>query len=346
MEERKLYKQRYVCEYIWIGGKNEIRSKTKVIELYTSDTQYILSDFPIWNYDGSSTWQADSDSNTEVILKPCAVYRDPLRTNTYTRNVLILCDTYDSNDEPLSTNTRYHANMLFDRKLDEIPWFGIEQEYFIEFNENFKSSNIFIMPREGEHYCGKAAFSSVERKIVEEHLFACIKAGLLISGINAEVTDRQWEFQIGPCVGISAGDQMIIARYLLERIAEKYDAIINYYPKPYLNVNGSGCHVNFSTLAMRSKNGMEIISECMNKLELAHKKHIQVYGIDNNLRLTGTHETSSCNTFSWGVGTRNTSIRIPNQTVKEGCGYFEDRRPASNIDPYVVTSIIFETCCL
>lgn len=346
MENIRQDTNKYICEYIWIGGKNEIRSKTKVIEMCDSRIPYVLSDFPIWNYDGSSTWQANGEVNTEVILKPCAVYKDPLRTTNDTCNVLVLCDTYDINDEPLSTNSRFHANMLFARKLDEVPWFGLEQEYFIEFNENFKTSNIFTLPRDGEHYCGRAAFSSLERKITEEHLFACINAGLLISGINAEVTDRQWEFQIGPCVGISAGDQMIIARYLLERISERYDAIINYYPKPYLNVNGSGCHVNFSTSSIRSTNGIKIIEDCMNKLEAAHKKHIQVYGLDNQLRLTGIHETSSCEKFTWGVGTRNTSIRIPNQTVKDGYGYFEDRRPASNIDPYIVSSTIFETCCL
>ena len=77
-----------------------------------------------------------------------------------------------------------------------------------------------------------------------------------------------------------------------------------------------------------------------------HQDHITVYGADNHLRLTGIHETSSIDKFTWGVGTRNTSIRIPNQTFKDKCGYFEDRRPAANVDPYLSTSIIFETCCL
>ena len=97
---------------------------------------------------------------------------------------------------------------------------------------------------------------------------------------------------------------------------------------------------------MRNSNGLTEIMNCMEKLEQKQKEHIAVYGKHNELRLTGKHETSDINKFSYGIGTRNTSVRIPNQTVKDNCGYFEDRRPASNIDPYQATSIIFKTCCL
>jgi glutamine synthetase len=71
-----------------------------------------------------------------------------------------------------------------------------------------------------------------------------------------------------------------------------------------------------------------------------------VYGSDNQKRLTGIHETAPYDIFSGGIGTRNTSVRIPTQTSKDMCGYFEDRRPASNMDPYLVTSSIYKTCCL
>ena len=61
------------------------------------------------------------------------------------------------------------------------------------------------------------------------------------------------------------------------------------------------------------------------------------------MRLTGHHETSSMDVFSWGVGTRHTSVRIPNSVVKDGKGYFEDRRPASNCDPYLVSDRMLST---
>jgi glutamine synthetase len=64
------------------------------------------------------------------------------------------------------------------------------------------------------------------------------------------------------------------------------------------------------------------------------------------MRLTGAHETSSIRDFSYGYSTRDTSIRIPAQAIVEERGYFEDRRPASNCDPYQVTQRMLETVYL
>jgi glutamine synthetase len=54
-------------------------------------------------------------------------------------------------------------------------------------------------------------------------------------------------------------------------------------------------------------------------------EHIAVYGEDNELRLTGKHETASLNEFSYGVANRGCSVRIGRETAAEGFGYFEDR---------------------
>lgn len=334
-----------VLEYIWVGGKNEIRSKTKVIKKFEYNIDSLtnmpdINNIPSWNYDGSSTWQADSNKNTEVVLRPCSIFYDPIRHIPGANCFLVLCDTYNNVHEPLKTNTRFIAKTIFDKKKEEIPWFGLEQEYYIRSKESAVCADL----TDGYHYCGRAHKN--DRIIVEKHLQACILAGLTISGINAEVVDSQWEYQIGPCIGIDSGDQFIIAKYLIERIAEKYDSYIDFNPKPHENENGSGCHINFSTDKIRKKDGIDEIYNCMNKMGQTHSEHLKVYGEGNDKRLTGIHETSSFEKFSWGIGTRNTSVRIPNQTITDGCGYFEDRRPASNIDPYLSTSIIFKTCCL
>jgi glutamine synthetase len=74
------------------------------------------------------------------------------------------------------------------------------------------------------------------------------------------------------------------------------------------------------------------------------KEHISVYGADNHQRLTGLHETQSIDKFSYGVSDRGASIRIPIATVENGWkGWLEDRRPASNADPYMVASAIIAT---
>jgi glutamine synthetase len=325
-----------VCEYIWIGGNGELRSKTRVLH----DIKCGIDEIPEWNFDGSSTDQAPSNGNTEVILKPRVIFKDPFRCIDKYRCLIILCDTYDNDGKPLPTNHRNSALEIFnDIEYNTECWFGLEQEYFIKLN-----NTPFLPVNDGSHYCGFT--NKLERKIVEEHLQACITIGLDISGINSEVASGQWEFQIGPSINIEAADQLVVARYLLQRVAEKYDATIDYSPKPSENTNGSGCHINFSTNKIRGPCGIIEIMSCIEKLKKKHIDHIAEYGKDNHLRLTGLHETSSMDKFSWGIGTRNTSIRIPNITQKNGCGYFEDRRPAANIDPYLATSIIAKTCCL
>merc|ERR1719182_992500 len=88
------------------------------------------------------------------------------------------------------------------------------------------------------------------------------------------------------------------------------------------------------------------IIEAIEKLEKKHMEHIKACGEGNDRRLTGAHETAPIDKFSYGVANRGCSIRIPRDTEADGYGYFEDRRPASNMDPYVVTKMIVQTTCL
>ncbi len=301
----------------------------------------------MWNFDGSSTNQAVS-TDSEVELKPVAVYKDPFRGM---HHKLVLCETIDSKTgKGHTSNSRRKALTLFNQKKEEKPWYGMEQEFF--FTDTSNTVPIAFAENEnrkpqGPYYCSIGSENNIGRQILEEFLFLAIYCGLKISGINAEVAPSQWEFQVGPCEGIDAGDQLWMSRFLITRICEKYSIGVNFHPKPLQgDWNGSGCHTNFSTESMRNEGGFDVIKKSMKKLEKKHKLHMSRYGSGNELRMTGEHETSDYNTFNWGVANRGCSIRIPRQTERDGKGYFEDRRPSSNMDPYIVTSLLFKTVCL
>jgi glutamine synthetase len=331
-----------LAEYIWIDAFNTLRSKTKVIPFDENLKNLSIDQLPLWNYDGSSTGQADG-SFSEVNLKPVNIYSDPFREC----GILVLCETYDINMEPLETNYRHRAEKVFNSVLDHHPWFGLEQEYVIYDNKtNLPFNWRYIREKQGKYYCGIGGNSVFSRQFVEEHLQLCLSIGLQMSGINAEVMPSQWEFQVGPVEGIEACDQLWIAKYILMRLSEKYEIYINFNAKPMRgDWNGSGCHVNYSTEKTRNEGGMAVIEEMISKLERFHMEHIKEYG-NNDQRLTGLHETSRIDQFSYGVADRSASIRIPTSTKQNGCGYFEDRRPASDIDPYRALTRLVETTLL
>ena len=334
-----------VVEYVWLGGKKELRSKVRVI--HTKDFKG-LKDIPEWNFDGSSTAQAEG-VDSDVIIKPRSLFIDPSRPNGF----IVMCDTWISDDKPHQTNRRHWANDIFNKNLDAEPWFGIEQEYFLMDKDTGKPLGWYEgMPPQGQYYCSNGTRNAMGREIVEEHMHLCLSAGIKLSGTNAEVAPGQWEYQVGPCTGIDAADQLWLSRFFLIRVAEKHDVIVNFDPKPLSegDWNGSGCHTNYSTKNMREgvagKTGLEYINEALEKLGKNHMKHMLVYGEGNKERMTGKFETASYYKFTTGISNRGASIRIGNITFKDKKGYFEDRRPSSNMDPYDVTGIMFETTVL
>ena len=328
-----------IAEYIWLGGNlMDIRSKCMTLPVDTD-----LDNLPEWNYDGSSTNQA-AGHDSEVLLRPRRVFPDPFRLG---HHILVLCDTWYPDGTPTLSNFRTLAEEIFKQNPGEKPWFGIEQEYIL-----YRKDIIWPLgfpvggyPKfQAQYYCGVGSDNIVGRAIMDTHYRACLHCNLKIGGTNAEVMPGQWEFQIGPCEGITSCDEMWLARYLLLRCAELYGVTISWHPKPLAskNWNGSGCHTNFSTESTRNNGGLDVILDYIRKLGKHHQKYITLTGVDNDKRMSGACETSDLNVFSYGVGNRGASIRIPRSTSNAQKGRIEDRRPASNMDPYIITAAIFD----
>jgi glutamine synthetase len=325
-------------EYIWLDGTEptqSLRSKTKIVSSFSGD----IAELDNWSFDGSSTNQAEGGSS-DCVLKPVYAVPDPQRNNAW----LVMCEVLTADLVPHSTNGRA---LIEDDDNDF--WFGFEQEYFLWNPETQKPlgfpANGYPSPQ-GPYYCSVGAANAFGREIVEEHLDVCLDAGLNVEGINAEVAAGQWEFQIFAKGAKEAGDQIWIARYLLERIGESYGVAINYHCKPLgaLDWNGSGMHANFSNSLLRTAASKDTFTRVCEAFRPVVAEHIAVYGADNDKRLTGKHETASIHDFSYGVSDRGASIRIPLYTVQKGwSGYLEDRRPNSAADPYKVAARIIKT---
>jgi glutamine synthetase len=298
-----------------------------------------IDSLPEWSFDGSSTNQAEGGSS-DCILKPVRLYKDPMRENGY----VVLCEVLNADHTPHETNRRA---TIADDDLAADFWFGFEQEYIL-MNDNGRPigfpSGGYPEPQ-GPYYCAVGYHHVSGRDFIEEHMEVCLEAGVGIVGINSEVMLGQWEYQIFGENTKRACDDLIMSRYFLYRIAEAYEYIVNLDPKPIKgDWNGSGMHANWSTSQTRDVGGEEYISKLLEGFRPYHKEHLAEYGAHNEERLTGGHETGSYDTFSFGVSDRGASIRIPIFTIEHDWkGYIEDRRPASNADPYRVTSRILKT---
>lgn len=341
-----------LAEYIWIDGTKPtrlVRSKARVVDVGDKPK---IDDFPEWSFDGSSTMQADGH-DSDCLLQPVSFVPDPIRGPG---NYLVMTEVLTPDGKPHPSNSRAQLREVLEAGgAKQEPWVGFEQEYtFFEGRQPLGWPEHGFPGPQGPYYCGVGADETFGRDIVEDHAQACLEAGLMFYGINAEVMPGQWEFQIGwrgdskeTADALKICDHVWIARWLLYRIAEDYGVTVSTDNKPVKgDWNGAGMHTNFSTKDIRDpKKGREAIQKAVEALSAKHKEHVVLYGAGLAERLTGLHETCDINTFKSGTADRGASIRIPQQVELKGYGYFEDRRPGANADPYLVASRLITTCC-
>lgn len=333
--------RKIVAEYIWLDGyepEPNLRSKTKIIPEMGSDPSDV-SFYPVWSFDGSSTKQAEGNYS-DCLLSPVRVYKDPSETprdqELGISRFLVLCEVLNPDGTPHSSNTRSII------KEDPELWLGFEQEYTLMKNGRPVGFPEGGYPEpQGKYYCGVGKGRVSCRSFVEAHVDNCLRAGIDVTGANAEVLPGQWEYQVMGKGNLKACDDLWVSRFILYKMTEPAEFSIELHPKPVSgDWNGSGLHCNFSNLNMREKGGRDLFIRILSTFEERSKDHIKNYGSDNHLRLTGYHETQSISKFTFGVSDRGASIRIPLSTEKNWTGYLEDRRPSSNADPYKISNQI------
>jgi glutamine synthetase len=326
-------------EYIWLDGDTplpKLRSKTKYVD--------ISGGVPSWNFDGGSTKQgtlSDSDRNLTCVR----TYEDPFNEGGY----LALCEVfYQSVERPECILNPHESNMrrFLSETVEDCPGIlvGFEQEFTLMDARTNDPLGFALAPKEqGQYYCGVGRKNIVGRFLIDEFEARCVSAGIDLYGVNAEVMPGQWEFQTNAADPVKAADDLWVCRYILDRITENMPILVSYDPKPHEAFNGAGCHTNISTERMRESFREVDYEGLLLLLKGAHKDYIKVCGEGLDKRLTGDCETSDYMEFSWGIGDRGASVRIPTKVYEDGAGYIEDRRPCANIDPYQLLFSLIST---
>jgi len=339
-------------EYIWLDGSlptRELRSKCRV---YNNDNVKSVDDLSEWSFDGSSTQQAVGE-DSDCLLKPVCMVNDPIRGEG---NFLVMCEVLNPDGTPHESNSRAQLREVLDAGAQaQNPWMGFEQEYTL-----FQNGKPIGFPENGEarpqgpYYCAVGNDNIMGREVAEAHAEICLETDLMFYGINAEVMPGQWEYQIGfrgdeseTADALKVCDHSWIARWLMHRVAEDFEMTVSFENKPAKgDWNGAGMHTNVSTDDTRDKaKGAAAIEAACKALEGKHAEHVALYGAGLDERLTGDHETCDIHTFKVGDADRGCSIRIPAPVAAKGYGYFEDRRPGANSDPYLVAARICATIC-
>ena len=341
---------KYLAEYIWQDSSNNLRSKSKTIDFYINKMDNImekvldLSIYDEWEcYNYTETTKIENNNQEIVILKPCAVFPDPFRKEP---NVLLLCSTYNYDDNPLKNNYRDWSKTILKQIHHLQPLFILEQQFLIMENcpccpnkisnkpYGFKDSNESILINNEQHYCSIGSNNAFGRKISEQAFHSCLEAGINVLSINSHIKPSQWEIQVGPDNGLNVSDHLLIVRYILLRIGELFNAQICFN-----NINSkknsiiSTCYINYTDINMLKdiKYVYEtFIKLCDNQIEQEFKEKLDII------------RSNSSNLDFNQISQISRSIKIPYKTFKDKKGYVQDRRYSANINPYLITSEICE----
>ena len=311
--------------YIWSDAAGQFRSKVRWMEGEPTD----------WSYDGSSTGQATTESS-EIVLKPVMIYKPKAGSDLYK---YVLCALRTPTGGPVVGDVFGPLSAEKRAALKDVR-VAFEQEFFVfDGVQPYKMSQ-YAHVEQGPFYCsvGVAGNGFIE-PLVREVFERAVAIGIGATGYNLEVAPAQGEIQVdGPA--FKAACDLIMLRYLLWDTLGRHGLHPNFEPKPLgPHLNGSGLHTNISTAATMGSGGLAVIESLMRDLSDAHVSWMPLLGEGNAARLTGLHETSAMDRFTWAVGSRGSSVRIPYSTARGLCGYFEDRRPAANANPFQVLAL-------
>ncbi|PNH06848.1 Glutamine synthetase cytosolic isozyme [Tetrabaena socialis] len=185
-----------------------------------------------------------------------------------------------------------------------------------------------------------AARHKSARTLADAHLRCCLYAGIKVTGADVHSLEGLHSYKVGPMQGVDLGDQLWTSRYLLQRVAMDHGTAVSWDPGALPQERPLACHFKFSTAATRRvPHGLGAIEQQLARLQATHVQHQVAYN-DGRLERLAQPEAS---VFTHAVGSADVSVAVPSLTYLQQGGYYVDRRPPSDADPYKVTLLLAAT---
>lgn len=259
----------------------------------------------------------------------------------------MLCETFTDAKKATATNKRQACIEIINRVCDHEVNIGFGQEFYLlgPADRPFGWPCGALPLVQGKNYGGIGTHRVVGREIIECIERSCLYAGINVYGTSPERTLGQWKFLTGPSLSIQAADELWVARYIMQRIAEDYGLSITFRTCPVLYRGLSALHTSFSTKKSRENGGYQVLMDYIKKLANKHAQDVKILDMDG-VRLSGDDQTCQREHFRHGVGDRTACIKITPAVVDKKKGYFQDRRPCACSDPYVVITTLIKSCLL
>ncbi len=226
-----------------------------------------------FGFDGSSIrgWRNINESDMLVIPDPDTAFMDPF----YRQPTLsLICDVFDPitkerySRDPRGVATRAE-NYVKSIGIADTAKFGPEAEFFIfddvRFDQKENMGFYYLDSQEGSWNSGRVEEPNLAYKprykegyfpvpptdsfqdLRSEMMLTLIDLGCEVETQHHEVaTAGQSEIDLRFDTLVRMGDKLVVYKYVIRNVANKYGKTATFMPKPIYNDNGSGMHVHQS----------------------------------------------------------------------------------------------------
>lgn len=164
-----------------------------------------------------------------------------------------------------------------------------------------------------------------------------------------EVAPSQHEINLKYQDAITMADSVILAKYLIRRVARKADLFASFMPKPISTVNGSGMHIHISLWQDKKNLFFKNEKDPLSDLAKGYIAGLIKYGkeiqpilnqwVNSYKRLVPGYEAPTY--LAWGQRNRSAYIRVPQyQKGRERSTRIEIRSPDPACNIYLALAII------